>query len=120
MIAHGEANGGNAMGLEEVSRGDEGAIFLASLSIRGGSGDLDAQRALARARQLVDEVDAYAASLGLDWGWRFLNYAYGPWQDPIASYGRSAQDKIRAASDRFDPDKVFQKLRRSGHKIPPQ
>lgn len=114
MISHGEANGGNALGLEEVSQGDDGAIFLASLSISGAE---DAARALAAARQLVADVDAYADSLGLNWGWRFLNYAYG-FQDPIASYGRSAQDKIRAASDRFDPMKVFQRLRRTGHKIP--
>lgn len=114
MIEHGNENGGNAMGLEEVSHGEEGSIFLESLSI---SGPENAEKAFAAVKQFVDDVDAYATSLGLNWGWRFLNYAYG-YQDPIASYGQSAQDKIRAASDRYDPEKVFQKLRKTGHKIP--
>lgn len=114
MIEHGNENGGNAMGLEEVSHGEEGSIFLESLSI---SGPENAEKAFAAVKQFVDDVDAYATSLGLNWGWRFLNYAYG-YQDPIASYGQSAQDKIRAASDRYDSEKVFQKLRKTGHKIP--
>lgn len=115
MIEHGADGGGNSMGLEEVSNGENGSIFLISLSFSPG-GDNE-EKAFAAARRLVDDIDAHATSLGLNWGWRFLNYAYG-YQDPIASYGSLAQDKIRAAADRYDPDKVFQRLRRTGHKIP--
>lgn len=115
MIEHGAERGGNAMGLEEVSNGENGSIFLISLSFSPG-GDNE-EKALAAARRLVDDIDAHATSLGLNWGWRFLNYAYG-YQDPIASYGSSSQNKIRGAADRYDPDKVFQRLRRTGHKIP--
>ena len=114
MIAHGIENGGNSMGLEEVSQGENGAIFLSSLAVNGAD-----NRALAVhiVKQFVQEVDEYATSLGLNWGWRFLNYAYG-YQDPIATYGESAQKKIRAASEKYDPDEVFQYLRKTGHKIP--
>lgn len=117
MMAHGDEYGGNAMDLDEVtSGGDNASIFLISLAVRGPD---NAAKAFAAAKQLDDNVDAYATALGpgLNWGWRFLNYAYG-YQDPIASYGQAARDRIRAASDTYDPDKVFQKLRRTGHKIP--
>lgn len=117
MIEHGDEHGGNAMGLDEVSSdGENASIFLISLAI---SGQDNAAKAFAAAKQFVDDIDAYATALGLglNWGWRFLNYAYG-YQDPIASYGQAAREKIRAASDAYDPGKVFQKLRRTGHKIP--
>lgn len=114
MIEHGDANGGNAMGLEEISQGENGAIFLASLAVNG---DENKAKVVAIAKQFVREVDEYATSLGLNWGWRFLNYAYS-YQDPIAKYGESARKKIRAASDKYDPNKVFQDLRKTGHKIP--
>ncbi|KAK7961567.1 uncharacterized protein PG986_002392 [Apiospora aurea] len=110
MIEHGDANGGNAMNLEAKSRGENGVLFLASLAIDGAKNEAVA---LPIMQQWQDEVDAYATSLGVNWDWRFLNYAYAG-QDPIATY---ATDKIRAASEKYDPDMVFQKLRKTGHRI---
>lgn len=110
MIEHGEANGGNAMNLEAKSKGENGVLFLASLAIDGAENEAIA---LPIMKQWQDEIDAYATSLGVNWDWRFLNYAYAG-QDPIATY---ATDKIRAASGKYDPDGVFQKLRRTGHRI---
>ncbi|KAF3769086.1 hypothetical protein M406DRAFT_327490 [Cryphonectria parasitica EP155] len=65
MIEHGVQNGGNSMGLEEVSQGKNGSIFLASLAI---SGEDSRAKAYPLVKQQVDEVDEYAASLGLNWG----------------------------------------------------
>lgn len=112
MIGHGAANGGNAMNLEDKSGGENGVLFLASLAIDGAD---NAAVALPIMRRWVDEVDAYATSLGVNWDWQFLNYAHGAFQEPIATY---ATEKIRAASLKYDPDQVFQKLRQTGHKIP--
>lgn len=112
MIGHGNTNGGNVLNLEEKSGGENGVLFLASLTINGSE---NAAIALPIMRQWVDEVDAYATSLGINWNWQFLNYAHGGFQEPIASY---ATEKIRTASLKYDPDQVFQKLRRTGHKIP--
>lgn len=114
MIEHGNANGGNVMNLEEKSGGENGVLFLASLAINGSE---NADIALPIMRQWVDEVDAYATSLGINWNWQFLNYAHGGFQVPIASY---AVENIRAVSLKYDPDQVFQKLRKTGHKIPTQ
>ncbi|KAI2603715.1 FAD binding domain-containing protein [Hypoxylon sp. NC1633] len=112
MIAHGTANGGNAMNLEEKSGGGNGVVFGASLAI---DGEENAALAYPIMRQWVGEVDAYAASLGVNWDWQFLNYAHGAFQEPITNY---ATDMIRAASLKYDPDQVFQRLRRTGFKIP--
>ncbi|KAK8064329.1 hypothetical protein PG994_006967 [Apiospora phragmitis] len=110
MIAHGNANGGNSMNLEAKSQGENGLLFLASLAIGGAENEAIA---LPIMRQWQDEVDAYATSLGVNWDWRFLNYAYAG-QDPIATY---ATDKIIAASKKYDPGMVFQRLRSTGHRI---
>lgn len=114
MIEHGNLNGGNSIGLEEISQGKNGSIFLASLALNGEENNA---KAVPIVKQFVAEVDAYADSLGLNWGWRFLNYAYG-YQDPIATYGESGQEKISAAAAKYDPEQVFQKLRKTGHKVP--
>ncbi|KAK6860834.1 hypothetical protein PG995_004470 [Apiospora arundinis] len=112
MIEHGKANGGNSMNLEAKSKGENGVLFLASLAINGAENEAIARPMM---QQWQDEVDAYATSLGNNWEWRFLNYAYAG-QDPIATY---ATEKIMAASKKYDPDMVFQRLRRTGHRIIP-
>lgn len=114
MITHGNNRGGNAIGLDEISQGKNGSIFLASLALNGKE---NAALAVPIVERFVAEIDAYADSLGLNWGWRFLNYAYGN-QNPIATYGPTGQEKIRNASAKYDPTQVFQKLRKTGHKIP--
>ncbi|KAK8097641.1 uncharacterized protein PG998_013127, partial [Apiospora kogelbergensis] len=110
MIEHGRANGGNSMNLEAKSKGENGVLFLASLSIKGAENEAIA---LPIMKRWQDEVDAYATLLGINWNWRFLNYAYTG-QDPITTY---ATDKIMVASRNYDPDMVFQRLRRTGHRI---
>lgn len=112
MIEHGKTNGGNVMNLEEKSDGENGVLFLASLAVDGEENEALAYPIM---RQWVNEVDAYATSLDINWDWQFLNYAHGEFQKPIATY---AIEKIKAASLKYDPGQVFQELRMTGHKIP--
>ena len=63
------------------------------------------------------DVDTYAEKLGIGYPWVYLNYARGG-QDPLSHYGDDNVELIRKASKKYDPDGVFQQLRRSGFKIP--
>lgn len=115
LVAHGAEKGGNALGLEARVAGQRaGVLFLAALAVRGAD-DEAAARPLVR--EWIDAVDAYAGALGANWAWRYLNYAHGD-QDPIASFGAESVGALRAVSAKYDPDQVFQTLRRSGFKIP--
>ncbi|KAI9748130.1 MAG: hypothetical protein M4579_007307, partial [Chaenotheca gracillima] len=46
----------------------------------------------------------------------YSNYAL-PSQDPIASYGRASQARLRAVARRYDPQQVFQRLVPGGFKL---
>jgi len=63
------------------------------------------------------DVDAYAEEMGIGYPWVYLNYARGG-QDPLAYYGSENIDVIRKAAKKYDPDGIFQYLRRSGFNIP--
>lgn len=47
----------------------------------------------------------------------YLNYATKD-QDPISSYGAANVQKLKAASRKYDPEQVFQKLVTGGFKLP--
>jgi hypothetical protein len=53
-------------------------------------------------------VDAQAAALGVAHPHLYLNYA-APWQRPIAGYSDEAVRFLRATSEKYDPDGVFQR-----------
>lgn len=69
-------------------------------------------------RQLIDDVVAHSRSVGKANEWLYLNYAWGT-QDVLASYGPENVAKMRAASAKYDPDGVFQRLVPGGFKLPP-
>ncbi|KAK8879167.1 FAD binding domain-containing protein [Apiospora arundinis] len=122
MVQHGLERGGNIMGLEDrvfpagdsTTTGKTGIMFLATFAVKGAENE---KKAAPLVKDWIDSIDAFADSLGINWHWRYLNYAHQS-QDPIASFGEKAIAKMRAASATYDPDQVFQKLRRTGHKIP--
>ncbi|KAK8069942.1 hypothetical protein PG994_006558 [Apiospora phragmitis] len=122
MVRHSLDRGGNIMGLEErvfgnaegVGPGKTGVMFLATFSVKGAANEA---KAAPLVKDWQDSIDAFAGALGLNWHWRFLNYANHN-QDPLASYGDRAIAKMRAVSAKYDPDQVFQKLRMTGHKLP--
>ncbi|GAB1318474.1 Nicotine oxidase [Madurella fahalii] len=114
IAEHGIRNGGNVMGLDYWMRSGNGILFLAELSVNGVENE---KKAYPIMRDWTDAVDAYAKELGVDWGWKYLNYA-GREQDPLSTVGPDALGKLRAASAKYDPRGVFQNLRGSGFKIP--
>ncbi|KAH7319944.1 FAD binding domain-containing protein [Stachybotrys elegans] len=111
----GVQNGGNVMGLDAYTEDGNGIMFLLTLALTGTEAHEEAALPLMAA--FIDDLDAYSDSLGLKWDWKYLNYAHSS-QDVIASFGEEAVAKIKAASAKYDPNGVFQKLRGSGFKIP--
>ncbi|WDK19468.1 FAD binding domain-containing protein [Colletotrichum graminicola] len=115
IVDKGVANGGNILGLEHYIDKGNGIMFLITLAINGADNETTA---FPYVQDFVEDVESYAASLDLGWGWKFLNYAH-KLQDAISSYGDPSIEKLRAASAKYDPTGVFQNLRQSGFKIPP-
>ncbi|KAI0097316.1 FAD binding domain-containing protein [Nemania sp. FL0031] len=115
MISQAAANGGNMLGLEERVKGGNGVLFNAAVGLSGGESEEAA--ALLLVREWLGSIDEFARGEGLGWDWRYLNYANGD-QDPIASYGLESVERMRAVAMKYDPQGVFQRLRRSGFKIP--
>ncbi|KAJ2900398.1 FAD binding domain-containing protein [Zalerion maritima] len=106
--------GGNVMGLDYYTQDSNGIMFLLTLALNG-----EDQEDLARPylSAYLDDLDAKAQEMGVGWDWKYLNYADRT-QDPLATYGEDAIAKMRAASEQYDPDGVFQTLRSTGFKIP--
>ncbi|CAJ2500423.1 Uu.00g032760.m01.CDS01 [Anthostomella pinea] len=115
MVRHAAENGGNMMGLEDRIAGGTGAMLLIYVAVKSAE---EEALALPLVQELQDAIDEYAASVDANWNWRYLNYAHGN-QDPVAMFGAEPVAKLRAASAKYDPEGVFQKLRQSGFKIPP-
>ncbi|KAI0448030.1 hypothetical protein F4803DRAFT_558308 [Xylaria telfairii] len=54
---------------------------------------------------------------GANWGWKYLNYADAS-VDPFETYREDTVQELRRISRKYDPHGVFQKLRKTGFKIP--
>jgi hypothetical protein len=67
-------------------------------------------------RAALDEIDRDAGGRKTLVPFKYLNYA-APFQDPIGSYGEANQTKLREASHKYDPDKLFQKGVPGGWKL---
>ncbi|KAJ6785623.1 hypothetical protein PWT90_00496 [Aphanocladium album] len=115
MVDKGIQNGRNVIGLDRFTAdGTNGILLLVTASVKDSESE---KLVIPRLSRFLDDVDGYAASLKLRWNWRYLNYARGV-QNAIASYGDENISAIRAAAAKYDPRKVFQRLRGSGFKIP--
>ncbi|KAK7697635.1 hypothetical protein SLS64_013374 [Diaporthe eres] len=114
IARHGAEKGGNVMGLDYWMDGGDGIMFLATLAVNGAENEANAAPIM---KNWTDSVAAYADELGVGWGWHYLNYA-SPDQDPLASVGPENIASLQAASAKYDPHGVFQRLRTSGFKIP--
>ena len=110
----GVQNGGNVMGLDYYTKTNgNGVMFLLTFAVNGQHNE---DVALPMLKAYMDELDRYAQSLDVWWPWRYFNYAHKS-QDPLASVGQAAIKKLKAASKKYDPTGVFQRLRQSGNKI---
>lgn len=91
-------------------------VFLITVSWNDTADDKDISDAATAA---LKEVERYTQEVGAANDWIYLNYA-GRTQDVIKSYGPQNVAKLRAASKKYDPEQVFQKLVPGGYKIPPE
>lgn len=114
IVEKGVANGGNVLGLESHIEDGNGIMFLVTLALNDAEAE---KQAVPLVSAYLDDLVNYTEQLDLNWGWKYLNYAHST-QDVVSSFGKEAVEKLRAASAKFDPNGVFQKLRGSGFKLP--
>ncbi|KAF2168179.1 hypothetical protein M409DRAFT_21623 [Zasmidium cellare ATCC 36951] len=108
---HGKANGGNVLGLD---RFDETLIMYESYFAWEDSKEDELFES--HAQKLRDDISEYAASVGADNPFIYLDYADIS-QRPLESYGSKNVAKIRAAAAKYDPEGVFQHMMPGGFKI---
>ncbi|KAF3764432.1 FAD-binding domain-containing protein [Cryphonectria parasitica EP155] len=103
---------GNMLGLERLA-GE--AVILTVTWIHVPTWEL-AQAIFPKYKALLDELDAYAESLGGSVEFRYANYCDRS-QNPLATYGQENIRKMREASKKYDPTGVFQTRVPGGFKI---
>lgn len=109
ITKHSIARGGNVLGLPTTSNN---ILFLFFVQWDEAGDDAALNRA---ARELVAQVTRLTHRERMQVPWVYLNYAL-PEQDVLYGYGRENWEKIRAASLKYDPQQVFQRLVGEGWK----
>ncbi|KAJ5288198.1 oxidoreductase FAD-binding protein [Penicillium angulare] len=102
----------NAMGLAETNK----SLIITLLSASWDNTQ-DDEKVEEAARALSVGIDDDARQLDAYHPYVYPNYA-AEWQDPIASYGAEAVEKLRRVSREVDPEGVFRKIVPRGFKIP--
>ncbi|KAK1908458.1 hypothetical protein P3342_009307 [Pyrenophora teres f. teres] len=106
------AKGGNVLGLDRFGE-QVLCLYQPYLMWEGAVQDDLFQAAGA---ELVKRIREYAESVDGANPYLYLNYA-DITQDPLASYGAEAVERMRAAAKKYDPSSVFQTLVPGGFKI---
>jgi hypothetical protein len=88
-------------------------VYQPYISWQGAEQDALFERAGA---DLINRIRDYAKSIGADNPYLYLNYA-DKTQDPLSGYGAENVKKMKAASKKYDPFGVWQKLVPGGFKI---
>ena len=108
---HSLERGGNVLGLDRYK--DNNVLFLLDMAWTGAEND-------AKIRSLADRVftnlTTYLQTARALKDFQYINYAFQD-QDPLGGYGDVALGKIKAASKKYDPGQVFQKLVPGGFKL---
>ncbi|KAH8175230.1 FAD binding domain-containing protein [Sarocladium implicatum] len=114
MVEIGKENGGNVLGLEDRVVDEPSIMWMILLT----SETAEDQEVLAPIYfAFREECEQYAKDIDVDLDWQFLNYANGN-QDPLRSYGEESIAFMKATSQKYDPEGMFQKLRKTGFHIP--
>ncbi|KAM0498367.1 hypothetical protein D7B24_002336 [Verticillium nonalfalfae] len=114
IVNHSVRKGGNVLGLETIVKDGPVLMWLIALTVDTPANQ---EKILPICLQLRDAINAYADKTGSQKNWEFLNYSFSD-QDPISRYGAKNIAHVKAASKKYDPKGVFQKLRRTGFKLP--
>lgn len=105
------AAGGNVMGLERQK--DDGVLLLALAEVPTAD---QRDAAYPKVKAWVEEIQAFASSVGGAQDWLYLNYA-NPSQDVLSSYGVENVSFMKKVAAKYDPEEVFQKLCPGGFKL---
>ncbi|KAI5361190.1 putative FAD-binding domain, PCMH-type, FAD-binding, type PCMH, subdomain 2 [Septoria linicola] len=108
---HSNDRGGNVLGLDRF----DDTLIMYEPYLKWQNEDED-ELFESQAQWLRDDISTYAASVGSDNDWLYLNYADIS-QKPLEGYGAENVAKIRAAAQRYDPDGVFQYMMPGGFKV---
>lgn len=100
------------MGLAKTNK----SLMIALLSTSWDTPE-DDDKVKEAARALFVGIEEDAHRLGAYHPYVNLNCA-AEWQDPIASYGPEALERLQRVSREVDPDGVFRKMMPRGFKIP--
>ena len=65
---------------------------------------------------IMSNLASYLRGAGALKDFQYINYAFQD-QDPLGGYGNASLAKIKAASAKYDPGQVFQKLVPGGFKL---
>jgi FAD/FMN-containing dehydrogenase len=108
-----QVNGGNALGLKP----EDGPVMIVQLSSTWTSQALD-RVVEAGSRELIDKVNALAASRGARSknGYIYMNYADKS-QDVYAGYGQQNLKRLRSVAKAYDPQGKLRKLWRGYFKL---
>jgi hypothetical protein len=98
------ARGGNVLGLNPK----DGPLMLALVTITW-SDKADDDRMHKYAAKVMERAVAAAKAKGKDHPYLYMNYA-SPYQNPVAGYGATNQEKLKAISKKYDPKGVFERL----------
>ena len=108
---HSQERGGNILGLDRA-KGNQ-VLFLFFVQWDDASKDDVIQKS---ASTFMQQITDLTKSKGKDNDWIYLNYALAD-QDVLGSYGAENIALMQAASKKYDPTGVFQKLVPGGYKI---
>ncbi|CZS89550.1 uncharacterized protein RCO7_02532 [Rhynchosporium graminicola] len=112
ILAASEKMGGNIMGLGAK---DGNTVWFAIILTWDDTSFDDAINTATE--KFFADFNVAAKRLGVYHPFVYLNYATKD-QDPISSYGRVNVQRLKAASRKYDPDQVFQRLVPGGFKLP--
>lgn len=88
-------------------------VFLLDIAWNGSQYDEHIRKI---ADQVMTDIADYCKSQGALKDFQYINYSFQD-QDPLVGYGTEALNKIKAASKKYDPKQVFQKLVPGGWKL---
>ena len=109
---HSAERGGKMFALDRIK--DDCVLLVATVEV--ATPEQSATIGFPKLKAAVDEIDAYAASVGGDVGFRYLNYCDRS-QDPFKSYGAENVKLMKDAATKYDPTGVFQTRVPGGFKI---
>ena len=103
--------GGNVLGLDRYK--DNNIIFLLDVAWNGTKFDAEIRRL---ADRVLTNLTTYLQKERALKDFHYIDYSFQD-QDPLGGYGTTALNKIKAASRKYDPSQVFQRLVPGGFKL---